>query len=103
MQPERSVSAVEFIDDRVADIKKSIAIDKTIYSEYDIKRGLRNADGTGVMAGVTRINQSSCPWTSARQKTESTAVQRRSAVLFLCQNGMNNFRIYSLCYYQYVV
>jgi citrate synthase len=55
MQPERSVNALEFLNRRVADIQQSIAIDKTIYNEYDVKRGLRNADGTGVMAGVTRV------------------------------------------------
>lgn len=55
MQLERSQNAIEFINNRVADIEKSIAIDQSHYSEIDIKRGLRNADGTGVMAGVTRI------------------------------------------------
>lgn len=30
-------------------------IDPKYYSKYDIKRGLRNADGTGVLAGVTNI------------------------------------------------
>jgi citrate synthase len=55
MQLDRSQNAIEFINKRVADIEQSIAIDKSYYSEYDVKRGLRNADGTGVMAGVTRI------------------------------------------------
>ena len=30
-------------------------IDKTYYDKYGVKRGLRNPDGTGVMAGVTNI------------------------------------------------
>lgn len=30
-------------------------IDKNDYSRYSVKRGLRNADGTGVMAGLTKI------------------------------------------------
>ena len=30
-------------------------IDKKAYEKYDVKRGLRNADGTGVMAGLTNI------------------------------------------------
>lgn len=30
-------------------------IDPQYYTKYDIKRGLRNADGTGVLAGITNI------------------------------------------------
>ncbi len=30
-------------------------IDEDIYCRFDVKRGLRNADGTGVLAGLTRI------------------------------------------------
>ena len=30
-------------------------IDPKFYEKYDVKRGLRNADGTGVIAGVTQI------------------------------------------------
>ena len=32
------------------------SIDPSYYQRYDIKRGLRNADGTGVTAGVTNIS-----------------------------------------------
>ena len=32
------------------------SIDQGVYSNYDIKRGLRNADGTGVLAGATNIS-----------------------------------------------
>ena len=31
------------------------AIDAAYYDQYDVKRGLRNADGTGVVAGLTNI------------------------------------------------
>ena len=31
-------------------------IDPSFYERYDVKRGLRNADGTGVLAGVTNIS-----------------------------------------------
>ena len=52
----KSISgASAFIEAQAADIRKSISIDKSYYKEYDVKRGLRNSDGTGVMAGVTRI------------------------------------------------
>ena len=29
--------------------------DESLYKEHDVKRGLRNADGSGVVAGLTRI------------------------------------------------
>jgi len=45
----------EFIRKRATDMQQSIQIDKSYYNKYDVKRGLRNPDGTGVMAGVTRI------------------------------------------------
>ncbi|MBR3258421.1 MAG: citrate synthase [Eggerthellaceae bacterium] len=31
-------------------------IDPALYARYDVKRGLRNADGTGVVAGITNIS-----------------------------------------------
>ena len=30
-------------------------IDQKLYAQYDVKRGLRNANGTGVLVGLTRI------------------------------------------------
>ncbi len=42
----------------VFDQKKSFSdIPKNYYSDYNVKRGLRNADGTGVMAGLTSIGE----------------------------------------------
>lgn len=35
--------------------QKNNIVDPAIYEKYDVKRGLRNADGSGVMAGVTNI------------------------------------------------
>ena len=32
------------------------AVDPSYYNRFDVKRGLRNADGTGVVAGVTNIS-----------------------------------------------
>lgn len=37
-------------------ILKNNTIDESLYSKYEVKRGLRNADGTGVLAGLTRIS-----------------------------------------------
>ena len=39
--------------DRFAEI---YSIDSRMYEQFDVKRGLRNADGTGVLAGVTNIS-----------------------------------------------
>ena len=38
------------------DFEKCHSIDPCYYTTYDIKRGLRNADGTGVVVGVTDIS-----------------------------------------------
>ena len=32
-------------------------IDKTLYGKYDVKRGLRDINGKGVLAGLTQISQ----------------------------------------------
>ncbi len=37
------------------EIKKNNYINPENYVRYDVKKGLRNADGTGVMAGLTRV------------------------------------------------
>lgn len=38
------------------DFEKCHSIDPCYYTTYDIKRGLRNADGTGVVVGVTNVS-----------------------------------------------
>lgn len=45
--PARDKLYKEFIENNMIDPSK--------YEKYDVKRGLRNADGTGVMAGLTNI------------------------------------------------
>ena len=37
------------------EIKKNNQIDPKLFEKHQVKRGLRNADGSGVMAGLTRI------------------------------------------------
>ncbi len=37
------------------ELVKNTRINQDDFARYDVKRGLRNADGTGVMAGITRI------------------------------------------------
>ncbi|MCI8595105.1 MAG: citrate/2-methylcitrate synthase [Oscillospiraceae bacterium] len=56
MQNENGKQGVDgFIQSLCETERKNNVIDLKYYSRYDVKRGLRNADGTGVMAGVTRI------------------------------------------------
>lgn len=44
-----------FIQSLCGEFQKHNYIDPTYYEKWNVKRGLRNADGTGVMAGVTQI------------------------------------------------
>lgn len=44
-----------FISKLEVPVKKSFDIDNTLFEKYDVKRGLRNADGTGVLVGLTNI------------------------------------------------
>ena len=41
--------------DYIAKITNNDCIDAGLYGKYNVKRGLRNADGTGVLVGLTRI------------------------------------------------
>jgi citrate synthase len=38
-------------------IKKSCNIDNELFEKYDVKRGLRNSDGSGVLVGLTNIGE----------------------------------------------
>ncbi len=38
------------------DFESVNSIDSSYFTKYDVKRGLRNADGTGVVAGITKIS-----------------------------------------------
>ena len=44
-----------YVADLCGDIRSAYMIDSDQYKNHAIKRGLRNEDGTGVMAGVTRV------------------------------------------------
>lgn len=47
------------LDDSLSSLKEELIRNNQIklddYHRYDVKRGLRNSDGTGVMAGLSRI------------------------------------------------
>ncbi|HAZ01276.1 MAG TPA: citrate synthase [Marinilabiliales bacterium] len=45
----------EFIKDIGGLVYNACQIDKTLFDEFGVKRGLRNADGTGVIAGLTNV------------------------------------------------
>ena len=55
MQDEVRDISKGLIESLCGDYRRHNQIDPACYERYDVKRGLRNADGTGVMAGVTRI------------------------------------------------
>jgi citrate synthase len=38
-------------------VKKSCQIDSELFEKFDVKRGLRNSDGTGVLVGLTNIGE----------------------------------------------
>ena len=40
---------------RADDVRRVDAIDPALYQKYNVKRGLRNGDGTGVLVGLTTI------------------------------------------------
>ena len=44
-----------WLEDRAAKVERVNKIDKEYYRQYDIKQGLRNSDGTGVVVGFTKI------------------------------------------------
>ena len=53
--PADRTGSNEFIKQRAGELLSRITIDRSYFEKHDVKRGLRNQDGTGVMAGVTRI------------------------------------------------
>lgn len=46
----------EVFEDLYQQYVKENTIDPALYKQFDVKRGLRNADGTGVVAGLTSIS-----------------------------------------------
>ena len=51
-----AIQSEQTIVNKLAEIaKRNDPIDPSLYTKYDVKRGLRNANGTGVLVGLTRI------------------------------------------------
>ena len=40
-----------------ASVRESCQIDSELFEKYDVKRGLRNADGSGVLVGLTKVSE----------------------------------------------
>ena len=64
-----SISGNEFISKHVQGLAAHLDIDKSLYDIHDVKRGLRNHDGTGVMAGVTRVGSTQGYYVRDGEKT----------------------------------
>ena len=45
----------EFLQEKYNDLLNEESIDSELYDKYDVKRGLRNNNGTGVLVGLTRV------------------------------------------------
>ncbi len=52
---EHEDEALSYVQDICRQYVRYPSIDPAYYERYGVKRGLRNADGTGVMAGITQI------------------------------------------------
>ncbi len=55
MQNDVYLDSKEFTRQLAGDIIRNNKISRDTYDKYDVKRGLRNKDGTGVIAGITHI------------------------------------------------
>jgi citrate synthase len=48
-------SSASFLEELSALARRNNTVDRSLYTKYDVKRGLRHADGTGVLVGLTQI------------------------------------------------
>lgn len=46
-----------FTKEKIEELKKLYGIQPELYEKYNVKRGLRNKDGTGVLVGLTKIGE----------------------------------------------
>ena len=84
------------------EIIEANTISNQMYSQMDVKRGLRNADGSGVLAGLSRISsvigveQSN----GSRQPTDGVLKYRGRVIqdLVTDTNGLSRFE-YVIFYY----
>jgi citrate synthase len=51
------MSDVKFFSQLETSVREACQIDSELFEKFDVKRGLRNADGTGVLVGLTKIGE----------------------------------------------
>lgn len=61
------------------EMKEATRIDNELFPKFDVKRGLRNEDGTGVLVGLTKIgahdlSEAAC-WYSVKN-TQSSPTEK---------------------------
>lgn len=49
------MESINFISKLVDPVRESCQIENSLFEDFDVKRGLRNSDGTGVLVGLTNI------------------------------------------------
>ena len=54
-----------YIAEKAAICEKNCRIDQKLYDEYGVKKGLRDKNGTGVLAGITNISQTDIQYAKA--------------------------------------
>ena len=47
----------KIIDKLIEFIRENYTIESDLYEHFNVKRGLRNSDGTGVLVGLTSIGE----------------------------------------------
>lgn len=52
-----SAEEINFVETMSQQLEANNAIDGEFYTKYDVKRGLRNANGTGVIVGLTKVGE----------------------------------------------
>ncbi|MDR0904822.1 MAG: citrate synthase [Oscillospiraceae bacterium] len=55
MNIDTSSEISPFVRERAARVDALSRFERSLYDEYGVRRGLRNPDGTGVVAGITRL------------------------------------------------
>jgi citrate synthase len=66
---QASGSGNKFIRERAEELSALVSFEKPLYDTYGVKRGLRNSDGTGVVAGITRLGNVRGYYISDGEKT----------------------------------
>ena len=49
------MNEIEFFSRLEASVRESCRIDSELFEKFDVKKGLRNSDRTGVLVGLTNI------------------------------------------------